>query len=205
MESQAIDNLKRQQQRSTISGDCSEHEDQISRMKDFADSSQSEMIYAVDEYGNEVALGILIQGPFTDGNEKEEECFGVIDPHECNNSHWVAAEEECVSSNTQSVQNEIKTEVAESNLVEEHSSHKSDAIKVYKVDRAARKTLKKWKIDVRGQKEERKTLKVLKKVKKCSTMPQIQLMKKKAQRNKSDKAFPIPTSTRSMTLNGKYH
>ena len=113
-------------------------------------SSDSEIVYGTDENGNQVILGVILKGS---PNEAECEYLdGILqenDEDENNDLDWVAAEEECVSSQ------DLNCEVKRENDVEECEEY---PIRVYQVDKSVRKTLKKLQIEIKKKKQERKKM-----------------------------------------------
>ena len=161
----------------------------------------------MDEYGNEVAVGIIFDGPFVNAQEHEDisQVEQVVDveylnKHGINQLTWVAAEEECVS-----IQNEKEEDT---DGVQEIKGQ--NIIKVYKVDNAVRKTLKRLKIDVKNKtkwctRTEGKTKSAAKKSKICQDIAARKVGLKKAKRNLADKTFPRPSSMTKEELHGKFY
>ena len=76
---------------------------QLLYFQDAAASSQSELVYAYDSDGNEVAMGLIIEGPFDKGNVEMEvsdviEVSAVDEGVSDSQMLWVGGEEECIST-----------------------------------------------------------------------------------------------------------
>ena len=68
---------------------------QISSLHEFANASNSNLIYAQDEFGNNLAVGVFVTEEFaqnvTEGN------YSTHDGQQTEQAAWVGAVEECVT------------------------------------------------------------------------------------------------------------
>ena len=181
----------------------------VSRMQTFADSSKSEVIYAVDEQGNEIALALVIEGPFVKDHDESVQDENAVDVEGNSNSNpciWVAGQEECViTEDHKAVSEEVQNEINKSDLSNGCAAESSDVIKIYKVDHATRKTLKKLKLDVTKRQPGKNVKMCIKSSNegKVFEMPKIKLVKKKIKKRLTDKTFAMPSTIRTLTLKGK--
>ena len=70
-------------------------------LKNVPQSSKTELVYAVDGNGNQVAVGLIVDGPFQDTENEdmtkvEDNQIIQYDETESTNLQWVAGEEECI-------------------------------------------------------------------------------------------------------------
>ena len=118
--------------------------------KQVALTSNSEIVYGYDENGNQVAITLVFPGQFE--NAKEENVQSHID----HSMAWVGAEEQCVADcqiieltgsdadvNIDHVDYSVDAEIGNGKNKEPQKAKLP--IKVYKVNRAARKMLQKMK------------------------------------------------------------
>ena len=182
---------------------------EISLLQTLAQNTQGEVVYAVDEYGNQIALGVIISEDFnnyTQTSESNEE----ITVSEDNQLNWIAAEEECPSNCNTMESTDIKQEpfvplsttVTDVNPLNIQKKCEKDVIKIYKIDNAARKTLKK----IKASKKSRKTV-IPSNVKPCekykvASVQGLHKKKKTTKRKQSDKTFAMPNSLRGIKFNG---
>ena len=174
----------------------------------FAEDSNTQMVHAIDEHGNEVAVALIIEGPFlNDDQEKAPEDkpldVQLLSENEFNQVNWVGAQEECVSiPNCEDPNEQIPI------LVD--VKPKKEVIKVYKFDHAMRKTLKRLKID---KKNKNKVVSMKKKMRisgvKNAQMPaekpNIKQFHRKSRKVISDKMFPMPSSLKGVIVTGQFH
>ena len=126
---------------------------QTSMLVNLAENLNGQIVFALDEYGNQIALGVILNEDFATKD-------GILETNEDTNAHdanqfpWIAGEEECVSMATNDQELAFKDQEM-SNLpeltchdgnVKADFKSKAPLIKVYKVQNAARKTLKKMKL-----------------------------------------------------------
>ena len=98
-----------------------------------ASSSCSEVVYALDSDGKEVAIGLLVSGPF-------EEVNGGNSTTNC---QWIAAQEECGSG--EAVPEIASTPMKQEPLDKKPSRKFSSVVKTYKKKNVSKKTLKQLK------------------------------------------------------------
>ena len=165
-----------------------------------------EIVYALDEAGNQVAVGLLIPGAFQEVSAVEGS----------GNSDYIAAEEECASTNVavavsgQVVKNENSDVISYQPNLEEICQEKNrSVIKTYKPRKNSKKTLKQIRLQIEKQHKERK------RNKKQSTLKDDAVRKKKWQvskgRKKSrrkfktvpDRMYKVPSSVRRQYLASK--
>ena len=129
---------------------------QSSMFVDVAAASNGELVYAVGEDGNKIAVGVIMKEDFGYENNNLEcnESKKIDDFEDCT---WIAGEEECMTIDVGSEISEgNQTERREMSLISESNAQKSiekdpkkdrkDVVKIYQVDHAARKTLKKMEV-----------------------------------------------------------
>ena len=184
------------------------------RFQNAAASSNSEVVHAYDSDGNEVAIGLVMEGPFdtnhsavTENSQyvQTNENFNVIVEHEMN---WIAAEEECTSS---------KLEVEENGNIQELEAfepketvvkkEKTSVIKVYKRKGAQNKTLKtlKMKLEEARRKLKEKEGKKSRRSRstrggQCSDIQNIPRVKKE---KKKDLSYSPSVSVRKLQIKSK--
>ena len=108
------------------------------QMEAFASTSNSEIVYACDEFGNQIALGLIINEDYSLENMKRQ---NVLEPEVdgiANNS-WVAAVEECSTAD----------------VLNEDTGPAPSSIRKYKVNKPA----KRQKQIATTAKEQKRTLK----------------------------------------------
>ena len=110
------------------------------QIEEIAKLDQSEIVYGQDANGNKVILGVILKGAPEDNDEQYLNQIMEENHEEASNFNWVGAQEECVSSN------EIKQEAPQDQDV---TADGNEFIKVYQVNRAERKTLKKLKMQLK--------------------------------------------------------
>ena len=161
-----------------------------------AKKTGTEVVYAYDDEGEEVTVGLLLDGPFQ----------GFVE--DCSNSNldWIAAEKECPSV-------EVGVEVESSLVKGENVSavvdtkkwpHISSLVKMYKSKKPLRKTLKQIKENLDAARKENVKKKCFGKSKKVVTNHFKGFggkKRKKAVRKKTtDRAYKVPASIRNAIL-----
>ena len=123
---------------------------EISYLESFATSSNSQMVYACNENGEKVAVGIIVTESFYGSSENSAEAEVICEP----NAAWIAAEEECVTEDLKS--KDLKQEIA-------NEVDKEKVVHVYKVNKGKRKeevrkkrTLKQIKKNIEHSKAKKK-------------------------------------------------
>ena len=181
-----------------------------------SDGSQQDVVYAFDEFGNQVAVGYFVTNSFENLQPKAESPQAECAPEKLvldgmPNGSWVGAVEECKTAASDDYQ-----------LVKSVSQEERKPIRHYKVNRVNRNSPKgNCRKDVKG----RKTLTELKKVKsqrskfsKKSNLIKIKLrgnkelaklseVKKKSRKRKKmcDKVFPIPSCVQRVKFESLYN
>ena len=128
-------------------------------MENVANSTAGELVYAYDEEGKEVAVGLLISGS-----------FNPIDEGENNpNNPWIAAQEECASNEAgPALTTEmVKTEKADdldgytdsAKLPGDKKKKQSSVIKTYKSRSNLKKTLRQIRMQIQ-QKQKKNVQKI---------------------------------------------
>ena len=189
--------------------------EEVSSLEQFAAVSNSEMVYACDEFGNKIAVGVIVSNSFDVSPTNEDiskiESSSCIDLDQSANGSWVGAMEECATEEIENIQTD-------------EQSQPKDEIRVYKVQKG------KPKQKFSGQKQGRK-LKTLAEIKKSRNVSaprkilpfvqkrlkpnrqkksgqepnMINQRKLKRRKKKQDKCYPAPSRIRhahvdSMTL-----
>ena len=187
---------------------ATEANNEIAVLQSLAQNTQGQLVYALDEYGNQIALGVILSEDFhnhTEISESNEE-ITVSEDNQCN---WIAAEEECPSNCNTMDSTDIKEEpfvpLSTPERYEEPLNMPKkcakDVIKLYKIDHAARKTLKK----IKASKNSRKKV-IPSKGKKCEKykVQSVQGLykRKKTNRKQCDKTFAMPNSLRGIKFAG---
>ena len=105
-------------------------------LQQFAQASNSEMVYACDEFGNNLAVGLFVTTAFED-----EKCKGEKVKHEdieeskgidLSEANWVGAVEECVTESKEVYHEEVEVD-----------SEKELGVRIYKVNRDSRAKINK--------------------------------------------------------------
>ena len=169
-----------------------------------AASSDSQVVYGYDENGNQVSISLVFPGQFEDLNNGNLQ----HDIHE--SMQWVGAEEQCVAV-SQSNEHQINEKDANSQNLSICEEENDSAIKVYKVDRAARKVFKKFKYaEKRRSKPTKNACKSKgKKSRRIQLIPEseegkeLEYKKKKYRKRKIDTAFRQPSSLHRVNFTGK--
>ena len=108
--------------------------DEISYLESFASTCNAEMIYASNENGEKVAVGVFVTDSFygTSGMNPEEcEKYSSEGYDESiANGNWIAVQEECVTE--EATEPEVKNEA-------DSEACKADVIRVYKVKKGKKK------------------------------------------------------------------
>ena len=125
-------------------------------IQDYAEASNSNLVYAQDEFGNNIAVGVFVTEEFHPFVKSEDLSMG--NPTENQDINWVAAVEECL------------TECNEYSSIENAAgSPQKDSIRVYKV-----KKQKNGRKENKGSsRNARKTLSELKQVKAIKTKQKV--------------------------------
>ena len=188
------------------------------RFVNFASSSNQSLVYGFDEEGNKIAIGIVMDGNFGDGSQIDQE---VIEVQQENNDEdtigWIGAQEECVAVSSdinvmgkEYVKNEEYDGKYQEMIEDYDESKKKEVIKVYKVNRAARKTLKRLKIDLKERKNGLRNKAGAMNKKKRKGPPYGQCMKiandgkvkprKRRSKDQKDRTFPKPSGIHGINL-----
>ena len=176
---------------------------QVSTLENFATASNSQLVYACNEFGERIAVGLYVTESFTD-NSADFDKNSKMKPIQANaeNEKWIGAVEECVTQETK----DIKTGMSVNNDAK-------NSIKLYKVNKGKRKqsTAKS------GCGKKHLTLKEIKKKRslsqkgsrtsssKCTSVIIVQksVKKRKRKKKKDDKTFPVPKSIRDLKFERK--
>ena len=169
------------------------------QMQQIANFGPSEIVYGYDDSGNQVILGVILKGSAEDNDDDYLNKVMEESNEDGNDLEWVAVQEECVSTNDVTV---------ESNDEKYVDVGVNDVIKVYQVNKAERKILKKLKMDVRVQREKRKNKKASCEVPKRKI--ENTKRKKMTRNNRSKKVlkehvFPKKRCERNEEIQGTYH
>ena len=166
--------------------------DKVSNLESVAKQSNGQLVYALDDEGKQVAVGLIV--PLPEPNEVdisscEPESF--LKENVEVNSSWVGAVEECVTAD-EFKENEVKVE-----------PQKSEVIRVYKVNKGkASKKASKSKVS----ECKRKTLKEMKLHHSFGDSAVKMSPKSKPKRYRrlsKDRTFPMPASVRHADLPSK--
>ena len=203
---------------------CDEDKKVVETFQSAATSSGSDLVYAVDENGQQIALGIVFDGPF--------EPQAISSPREAS---WLGGEEVCVTSERPEVNEdynincEVKEEKEDSAEIKaedfrsKNENSLSEAVKVYKIGPKSKKTLSQMKnfIEMKRKLSDIKTKKCLskaqKKIKQTTKKGKLSqlnaakriskvsssMTKTKAKKEKVDKVFHAPAYVRSDCTVGK--
>ena len=166
-------------------------------LENLAIVSNSEMVYGVDSQGNQVPLAVILGDKFECvpqySEVKMEEGSDIANYYQQENGNWVGAVEECTTD-----------QVIDENPKDMNSSN---AIKVYKVNKASKKkkpTMKKSSNEA-AKTSFKRTLQQLKKTRKKNSIhckPQL-LTPKRRKSKLVDPTFPIPASIRYVAFKSK--
>ena len=116
-------------------------------LEELAAKSNSDIIYAQDEFGNNIALGLVLNEDFSAGHDvKVENSIQAVDM-DVENDNWVAAVEECT-----------KNSDTEQSVPSLENNFKPNAIRKYKSNKKKQKPRKNKSIG----KDDAKTLKAIK-------------------------------------------
>ena len=144
--------------------------------------------------------------------KEEEEDNSYLDDmlqevHQENVQHfdWVAAEEECVSTNTDNCTKTVEEKScidfkSEQDVGKTKKGIEENPIRIYKVKKEVRKTLKKMKLDVRSARKKVTTGRVAKKITKSASVErkmmngskEKSLLRKRMTGKKVDTGYPKP-------------
>ena len=102
---------------------------EISSLQQFADASNSNLIYAQDEFGNNLAVGVFVTEQFDEHFTGEK--YSTEHGQEGEQVGWVGAMEECITASDQFPADNNETELK-----------KSANIKVYKVKKSRKSRAK---------------------------------------------------------------
>ena len=190
--------------------------DQVGLLENFALSLNSQMVYACNEYGEQVAVGIFVTENFEVGNRDARKDCEVAEKSEVNefdaNNDWVAAQEECVTDNFE--------KVAQENISLDKNC---EVVCIYKVKKGKKKVDQKKNLRV----NQLKTLKEIKSsvkvhVKKEKVVSQQNLSnaesdilpirtedshhtaRRRCGKREVDKTFPVPMSVRHMRIKSEF-
>ena len=118
--------------------------EEISTLENFAATSNSQMIYACNELGEKVAVGLFVTENFNvtcpDTNDLALQESFQLPSQSTGNDAWVGAEEECVTEIGKEVVNEAKPD------------NKTDVICLYKVNKGTKKETRKKNVGVKRMK-----------------------------------------------------
>ena len=180
------ENVENSDQNQSYAG-CSDFTQVLSNV---AMPGNSEIVYAFDKDGKQVAVGLIVDGKFN-----EDDVCG-----DNGNIEWVGAQEECVDTacvDLDQVKYESVNECPEKITGEKTSS----VVKIYKSRKHSRKTLKEVKLQVTAHQKMRNSSKgpILKSAKpKGSSRPKHIVMPVKRRRKVNvDKAYRPPASWRN--------
>ena len=157
-----------------------------------ASSSSSEVVYAFDSEGNEVAIGLLVSGPFEE----------VSPNHSSGNCQWIAAEEECGSAEV--VAEKPVPLVKEEMIAKERSTKPASVVRTCQKKNFSKKTLKQLKaqLDAAHKKARDKKFSGSSKGigkqrrKKCT----VKICKNFIQKKTIDRLYKAPSSVRKCSL-----
>ena len=182
-------------------------------LEDFEAVSNSEMVYACDELGNQIAVGVIVSNSCELPSDEKKitaipDCESVDFPASANDS-WVGAMEECGTETIENVE----------------SDEKCDAeipIRLYKVNKGRKstqpsekrikgtlQTLAEMKSSKRSSGKKKKVESTAKFVKSRPTKLEgkegdVEPKKKfKARKKKTDKLYPVPSRLRKATFKRK--
>ena len=174
-------------------------------LEEFAAKSNLDIIYARDEFGNNIALVLVLNEDFSAGHDvKVENSIQAVDM-DVENDNWVAAVEECTTNST-----------LEESVVSVDTNFKANPIRKYKSNK---KTNMK-KINKSVGKDNPKTLKGIKNkitahkknafrcsikhakgtIQKSKVDANFKLKWKRKRKSKTDKAYRFSGSLRNLTL-----
>ena len=181
-----------------------------------ANSSSSKMVYAYDNAGNQVALGLIVDGSFDDYESGISRCPKINEEYFAipeNEINWVGANEECVvtcGDQGQFVKNELPEDSSPDTLSGSTKKQQLGVVKIYKSRKTSRKTLNEIKRNLQAERKNKKQIqnRSLKlKVKLKATMHGQQKKMQKSRRKKSkkkiDAAYRPPTSVKHLGLQSK--
>ena len=170
-----------------------------------ASNTQSDLVYAIDEYGNQVAIGLIIDGSLLNENGH------VSNPNECSENYCesqISADFGCVAVNEECVTTEVldKPIKLEEDVDQIMDRKKATVIKKYKVKDRKRKTLKELR---RSRTKSVKRLQMRKKsriiqVKKYTTGSKKFNKTSRRSKKMTDRTFSAPAYVRQMKYTGKY-
>ena len=146
-----------------MSGDADDasRRSNLDLLQGVANNSQNELVYAYDENGNQMAIGLIVNDFFAVpenqiDNLGTNECESEVDVQ----MNWIGGEEECTSSKEIFVKEEKICD--DEQKVEDEPNQPRVALKrpvrVYKRKRESGNTLKKLKLRVKAMKETRKEI-----------------------------------------------
>ena len=198
-----------------ICGNMPHDDPQTSMFVDLAEKSNGEIVFAVDEHGNKIAVGVILKEDFANNDVP-------VSKHQYTNCEdedqfpWLAAEEECVSMSTADQEFRSKDDeifnvaqvTCDKANVHDKMKSKEFIIKVYKVSKAARKTLRKMKLPHLQKKtiiqkfasRKAKNVEII-----GNKMIESTKKRKKNRRLKVDKAFPMPQSICEIHFDGNFY
>ena len=130
---------------------------QVTSLEQYAESSNSKLVYAHDEIGNDIAVGVFVTEDFNvniiENKDEKEEKYSTEDINSQPNITWVVAVEECHGQKTEGISLE-----AECDDTKEHT------VRVYQVNKKKKYAKKKL--------SQPPTLrKTLRELKKCKILP----------------------------------
>ena len=167
------------------------NENFISEVQNACNSERGEIVCAYDDNGNQVAVGLLLLGPFQEINHADN----------VESSEWIAAEEECMMNEVSTslsppVVKEENQDITDTFVCDDSSKKSSLVIKTYKRRNNSKKTLRQIKMEMK-KKDSVKKLAAgratkISAVKSKSAIKK--LTRKIRRRRKLDKSYKCPSS-----------
>ena len=189
-----------------IPSDAATGKDFASR-EEFANDSNSQMVYAQDEFGNNIAVGVFVTEAFCPNDVTAKDLDDKIsNSGECipqANINWVGALEECPTEVIDSVDIQNDLDVDNENCIHVYKVKKEGKLKGGKVQRSvgSRKTLRelKTKYDLKVARKGSKSKE------KASNTVKIKLPSKSKRRRQRcfDKAYKGPSAVSCAKLQSK--
>ena len=185
-------------------------------LENFAHTSNSQMIYACNEYGEKVAVGLFITENFNAHNAETKEDYKVEESSLSNEvnlyGQWVAAQEECVTDSSEPVKEDMMLAKSTTEVVWVYKVNKgkkkSEPKKKITLNRL--KTLKeiKSKVKVNAQSEQiassKSKSKTCTKVEEFSSHCPVVAKVRRGHKRNQDKAYPVPNSIRHVKFHSEF-
>ena len=179
----------------------------LASLEQFANDSNSQMVYAQDEFGNNIAVGVFVTEAFCPNDVMAKDLDDRIsNSGECSpqaNINWVGALEECPTEVIDCVDIQNDLDVANENCIRVYKVKKEGKLKEQKVQRseASRKTLR----ELKNKYDLKLARKGSKSKEKASNTVKIELPSKSNRRRRRclDKTYKGPSAVSCAKLQSK--